>query len=122
MKDVGFKLKNLEKKIGGSFISEARGFTKAQLEAKLLELSKYREQIEEAQKDDPDIQEMKEELKELNRPYNESKKANSLKSKAIYLLMLEQAEEDKYCEEHENPIKLSIGNLKEGVYNSEDLL
>ena len=83
------ELIKLEKKLGGDLASDFRSLTTSELEFKLLQFAKYKEQIVSTRNADIDLQRAKDEVKELSAPYKEQLKDNELKSRFIALLLNE---------------------------------
>lgn len=81
----------LEKAIGDSSTSHFRGLTKSELEFKLLELAKHREELVTTEKEDEELQRAKDLIKELKAPYAEQNKHNKLKCRFIHLLIKEKS-------------------------------
>lgn len=84
----------LEKKLGENNASHFRGMSKSELEYKLLEMANHREEIVTTQKNDTQLNDTKELLKELNAPYKEQLQQNKLKCRFIHLLLKEKSLEE----------------------------
>ncbi len=84
----------LEKKLidlrSESYVSELRGLNSSELDSKLLELAKHKQEIITSMKNDDELNRIAEEAKELKKPYNESKKQNELISRFVGLLIKEK--------------------------------
>lgn len=81
------ELVKLEEKLGASFASEIRCLTKEQLEKRLLELAKNREEIVTSKKEDEKLNDAKEQVKYLNEPYKDAMKVVQEKSRFIALVL-----------------------------------
>lgn len=81
-------------KVSKEFLEEVRAMSALDMQAKIVELYKNMEAVQEAQKEDPDIQSLREQLKVANEGYRT--KIKDLKSKIKYLLqILNQNEKEK---------------------------
>lgn len=78
-KTVYDKVKDLDP----SFAEEVSTMTDSDLKEKVVVLTKYSMEIEEAKKDDQDLASLKEQLKTANQTYTEPLKANKLKRQLI---------------------------------------
>lgn len=72
------------------FTATVDGLSVADLEGKLASYAKNQNEIEASQEADEELQNTKALLKELNGPYNDSKKAVKLKMKYIIALIKEK--------------------------------
>ena len=79
----------LEKKIGGDIASEFRSLSSTDMEYKLLQLAKHKEDIISTKNADVALQSAKDEVKELNAPYKDQLKQNELKARFLALLIKE---------------------------------
>jgi hypothetical protein len=84
------ELTKLEEKLEPSFTSEIRCLTKEQLEKRLLELAKNREEITTSRKEDEKLNEAKEQVKYLNEPYKDAMGVVQKKSRFIALILTEK--------------------------------
>jgi peptidoglycan hydrolase CwlO-like protein len=73
-----------------NFITEVRRASFEELDNKIKELAKHRESIQDTMKQDPELKELQEKLKELKAPYVEQRKWNSKKARMVYLVMTEE--------------------------------
>lgn len=71
------------KEMDPSFAEEVNTMTDSDLKEKVVTLTKYSLEIEEARKDDSDLASLKEQLKVANQTYTEPLKANKLKRQLI---------------------------------------
>lgn len=78
-KTVFDKVKDLDP----DFAQEVNTMTDVDLKEKVIVLTKYSMEIEEARKDDQDLASLKEQLKTANQTYTEPLKANKLKRQLI---------------------------------------
>ncbi|NBP13503.1 hypothetical protein EBU95_03775 [bacterium] len=78
-KTVFDKVKDLDP----SFAEEVSTMTDLDLKEKVVTLTKYSMEIEEARQDDQDLASLKEQLKVANQTYSEPLKANKLKRQLI---------------------------------------
>jgi hypothetical protein len=84
------ELTKLEDKLGNSFAAEIRHLSKVELEKRLLELAKNREEITTSKKEDQKLNDAKEQVKYLNEPYKDAMKVVSEKSRFIALILTEK--------------------------------
>lgn len=78
-KTVFDKVKDLDP----NFAEEVNTMTDSDLKEKVVTLTKYSIEIEEARKEDQDLASLKEQLKTANQTYTEPLKANKLKRQLI---------------------------------------
>lgn len=71
------------KDLDPNFAEEVNTMTDSDLKEKVVTLTKYSMEIEEARKDDQDLASLKEQLKTANQTYTEPLKANKLKRQLI---------------------------------------
>ena len=71
------------KELDPSFAEEVNTMTDSDLKEKVVVLTKYSMEIEEARKDDQDLASLKEQVKVANQTYSEPLKANKLKRQLI---------------------------------------
>lgn len=83
----------LEKKLGADFANELRAMDKEQLEAKLLALAKYRQEIQSSKNADEELKRAKQRKADLEAPYRDSMKDNDLRSRLVSLVMEEKGYE-----------------------------
>lgn len=76
-------LYDLVKDIDPTFANEIYAMTDSQLNEKLSEMSKHKSELEEAQKEDQDLQSLREQVRVANETYVTSFKALKLKRKLI---------------------------------------
>jgi hypothetical protein len=77
----------LEEKLGEGVAADFRAMPVKELEFKLLELSKHMQEIVTTQKEDEELQNAKDLVKELSAPYREQMGGNKLKQRFIHLLI-----------------------------------
>ena len=91
------ELIKLEKKFGPDFTRELRQMDKGQLDAKLLELAKYRTSIIDTKAKDRELELAKARASSLEKPYSDDLKANLEKQRFITLVMKDEGMlEDKF--------------------------
>lgn len=71
------------KELDPNFAEEVNTMTDSDLKEKVVVLTKYSMEIEEARKDDQDLASLKEQVKVANQTYSEPLKANKLKRQLI---------------------------------------
>jgi hypothetical protein len=81
------KLKKIEDE---SYANELRSLSTEDLNFKLLQMAKHREEIITTRNEDAEYQAAKELVKEMSAPYNEQTRINKLKSRFIALLLKEE--------------------------------
>lgn len=80
----------LEKQLGSDYANELRALNAEQLEVKLSQLAKHNQEIDKAKKDDVELQDARERVRDMSAPYNESKKMNKLRTRLLYLIMTDE--------------------------------
>lgn len=94
MKNQEKELITLEKKVGEQAAQELRNLPVKELEFKLLQLAKHKEEIVTTAKNDLKLQEARDLVKELNAPYKEQATQVKNKSRFIALLIKEMKGEE----------------------------
>ena len=94
------ELNSLESKLnnkhGESYVQNLLELSKKELEFKLLELAKHKEEVVTTRNNDEEYQLAKEKVKDLNAPYKEQLGENKLKARYIHLLIKDRfTDEDK---------------------------
>lgn len=84
------ELIKLERKFGADFTRELRQMDKKQLDAKLLELAKYRTSIIDTMAKDRDLELAQARAASLKKPYTDDLKANLEKQRFITLVMKDE--------------------------------
>jgi len=86
----------LEKKLlkvrSEDFVADLRRMSVSEMEAKLSELSKQYQDVITASKEDVELQRLKDQVTDLQGPYNDAKKQNLLTARFVSLLLKEKAE------------------------------
>lgn len=83
----------LEKKVGRDYTEDLRAMAKDDLEARLLQLAKYRQEIQTSKKNDEELEAAKDRVSFLSGPYRDALKDNDLKSRLVTLIMAEKGYE-----------------------------
>lgn len=77
------------------FVAEVDSYTSDRVKQKIVDLSKYRETVETSQKEDPDLQSARDQVKVLNETYTIPLKANKLKMQYLLQKLSEQGGESE---------------------------
>ena len=85
--------KSLKNKNQFDFVLEMRELNVDQLDKKMLDLAKYKEELQNTKNSDEKLIEAKAIAKELERPYREDKKMNEVKRRFVSLIMKEKGYE-----------------------------
>ena len=97
------ELIKLERKYGADYTRELRQMDKEQLDAKLLELAKYRTALIDTKAKDRDLELAKARASSLEKPYNDDLKANLEKQRFITLVMKDEGFlEEKFLPKEED--------------------
>lgn len=80
----------LEKKLGSEYADELRAMSTEELKKKLFELAKYRQEIEQAKKEDEELAAARRRANNLAAPYNDSKNDNDKRARLVYLIMQDE--------------------------------
>ena len=75
------------KEIDPQFLENIQSAAKENLDGKIVELTKYQEEISEAKKADPDLQRLQEQVRFANAGYRETQGAIKLKIKYVVELL-----------------------------------
>lgn len=87
------KFKSKIEKEYPNFVEGLEGLSKEDLEKNLLIYAKHREQTEYAKRNDDELNELKEQVKELQAPYNDTLKALKAKMGYLNVLLMESLSE-----------------------------
>jgi uncharacterized coiled-coil DUF342 family protein len=79
-------LLKLEKKLEETFVDSVRSLSEGEMKDKVVSLSQELEKVSQMQKEDVKLNELKDQLKDFNGGYNDSKK--EFKKRIQYLLLL----------------------------------
>lgn len=83
-------LRDKLKDIDPYFLDEVDGMPKDQVEAKVVSLTKYREEVETAQKADEDLKSARAKVKTINETYTVPLRANKMKLQYLLQRLAEQ--------------------------------